>query len=91
MIPHQDVAHEIERQNHIHPAGYPATRDGIRLGLAAAQDELREALDAWRAGRCKCSVPVCGHHDWMDTRVEIVQCAVVLLRIAAGIPVSGAP
>jgi hypothetical protein len=91
VIPHQEVAHEIERQNAIHPAGCPPTRDGIRLGLAAAQDELREALDAWRSGRCKCPDPMCGHHDWTDARIEIIQCAAVLLRIAAGIPVDGAP
>jgi hypothetical protein len=80
-----DLVAEIGRQDAIHPNGYPATRDGIRLGIAAAEDEVREALDAWRAARCKCSTPRCAHHDWSQVRAEAIQAAAVLLRMARGI------
>lgn len=76
---------EMTRQDAMHPRGYPPTRDGIRLGLAAAQDELNEALDAWRADRCKCEEPECGHYDWQATRGEIVQTIGVLLRCVRSI------
>lgn len=77
---------EIGRQDRIHPAGYQATRDGIRLGIAAAEDELREALGSWRAGRCKCPTPRCNHHDWSDCRGELLQTAAVIMRIVREIP-----
>jgi hypothetical protein len=75
------LAVEVSRQDAIHPDGYPPTRDGIRLALAAAADELAETLDAWRAARCKCPAPRCGHHDWAEVRVEAVQTAAVLMRM----------
>lgn len=83
-----DVMAEIKRQDAFHPSGYPCTRDGIRLGLAAAEDELIEALDAWRDGRCKCPEPNCQHHDWSKVRVEAIQAAAVLLRMASRIPIA---
>lgn len=73
---------EIDRQDKIHPDGYPATRDGIRLALAAAEDELIEAREAWRTGRCKCSTPRCDHHDWSHACKEMIQAAAVLIRSA---------
>lgn len=76
----QEVADEMERQDAIHPDGYPATRDGIRLAIATGEDELKEALAAWREGRCKCSTPRCKHHDWNETRGELLQAAGVILR-----------
>ncbi len=76
---------EIERQNTTHPSGYPATRDGIRLGLACAQDELEETLAAWRADRCKCPAPRCDHAEWEHTFEEAIQTAAVLMRLAASI------
>lgn len=80
-----EVATEVVRQDRVHPAGWPATRDGIRLGLAAMEDELREALDAWRNGRCKCVVPDCGHHDWSEVAAEAVQVAAVAVGVVRSI------
>lgn len=77
----EDVQAEMGRQDQVH-AGYPPTRDGVRVGLAAAEDELDEAKRAWREGRCKCSEPLCEHHDWTATREEVIQTAAVLLRVA---------
>ncbi len=74
------LAQEIRRQDEVHPDGYPATRDGVRLALSVAQDELEEALDAWRWGRCKCPVPLCGHAVWDGVEEEIIQTMAVLAR-----------
>jgi hypothetical protein len=79
------VEAEMERQDRLHPAGYPASRDGVRLGIAAAQDELAETLLAHLADRCRCPVPDCGHARWLDTRTEAIQTVAVLLRMARSI------
>ena len=76
---------EIARQDALHPAGFPATRDGLRLGLAYAQDELNEAEEAHRAERCKCPLPACDHARWTRTRIEALQAAAVLLRLVRSI------
>ena len=76
---------EIIRQDRLHPAGYPANRDGVRLGIAHAEDELEEVKLAHRADRCKCPVPNCGHAHWLDTETEVIQTAAVLLRLARSI------
>jgi hypothetical protein len=82
----EDVAAEMSRQDDIHPDGFPSTRDGIRLAIAAAEDELmREVWPAWHAARCKCPEPRCGHADWSEVREEAIQCAAVLLRMASNI------
>jgi hypothetical protein len=80
------VADEIERQDGRDRGGYPATRDDIRLGIAAAEDELAETLTAWRDARCKCPTPGCDHADWSEVRIEASQAAAVLLRLAREIP-----
>lgn len=64
---------EIERQDEVHPHGYPATRDGMRLGLAALEDEVKEAFDEWREHR---RVP-----DWGCLDVELLQVAAVAMRM----------
>ena len=79
------VEAEMERQDGLHPAGYPASRDGTRLGIAAAQDELDETLLAHLADRCRCPVPDCGHARWLDTQAEAVQTVAVLLRMVRSI------
>ena len=79
------VEAEMERQDGLHPAGYPASRDGTRLGIAAAQDELAETLLAHLADRCRCPVPDCGHARWLDTMTETVQTVAVLLRMVRSI------
>lgn len=64
---------EIKRQEEIHPVGFPATRDGLRLGLAALEDELEEARDEWRANRRT--------EGWGGLRMELMQIAAVALRM----------
>jgi len=71
----------IDKQDAVHPDGYPATRDGIFLGIHTAIHELeREAVDAWRAGRCKCPKPRCDHHDWQPVADELLDAAAVIMR-----------
>ena len=72
-----DLAAEVNRQDEIHPAGYQATRDGVRLGLATVEDELREALDAHRDERRV--------EGWSHTYEELLQLAAVAVRTAAAI------
>lgn len=67
---------EISRQDKIHPDGFPATRDGVRLGLASAEDELRESLEAWTTAKRE---PV-SSIGWYAVQVEILQAAAVLMR-----------
>lgn len=66
------VVAEIGRQDEIHPEGYPATRDGIRLGLATIRDELDEAESAWREER--------RINGWAATEEELTQIAAVAIR-----------
>jgi hypothetical protein len=83
------VASEVERQDRLHPDGFPATRDGLRLAIAAIQDETAEVLEAWRAGRCKCDMPRCGHHDWGREAEEMVQLAALPVRALRSIAERG--
>ncbi len=80
-----DLLAEVERQDRAHPAGFPASRDGLRLGLAAAGDELAEARDEWRAERCRCGTPDCSHPRWERTYGELVQTGAVILRMLRSI------
>lgn len=41
------IALRLTDQKRRYPPGFPCDRNGIRLGLASIQDELKEALDAW--------------------------------------------
>lgn len=74
-----EVAEEMMRQDANHPTGYPPTRDGVRLGIAAAEDELAETKDAWRRGRGR-------GPDWSDVRMEAIQTVAVLLRMVQQMP-----
>lgn len=70
------VLREVERQDAIHPVGYPATRDGVRFGIATMQDELDEALEAWREVK---RLPLTDER-WRAVRGELAQAAAVILR-----------
>lgn len=71
------VEREVARQDEIHPPGFPATRDGLRLGLAAMQDELDETLTAWRTDRRVISV--C---PWLlHTEEELLQTVAIGIRM----------
>lgn len=80
-----DVNARVAKQDAHHPSGYPATRDGIRLGIAAAEDELRETRDAWRGDRCKCPTPLCDHATWENVRDEALDVIAVLFRMVRSI------
>lgn len=83
---------EVRRQDEIHPAGFPATRDGLRLGLAALQDEVREAEEAWRADRRRDGVcPWINHGGEHSTEVELLQVAAIALRMVRSIHGSAGP
>jgi hypothetical protein len=75
------LAAEIERQDRNHPQGYPATRDGILLAIATAEEELREARAAWRAGRPTNTLSA----NWIDTGEELLQTAAVIMRAVRSI------
>ncbi len=84
-----DLAAEVERQDQFHPSGYPATRDGVFLGIKTAVHELDvEAVGAWRAERCRCATPLCGHAEWRETRAEMLQAAAVIVRTIRSIDAS---
>lgn len=67
------LAAEIARQDQLH-AGWGTTRDGVRAGIAAIEDEAREAREAWRSERRV--------NGWSDTESEVIQVAAVAFRLA---------
>jgi hypothetical protein len=52
---------------------WTATRNGLRLGLAALEDETAEALAAWRDDRRR--------DGWAETRDEVLDVAAVAFRL----------
>lgn len=42
------IAEEVDRQDRNHPGGYPFDRNGVRLGIAALEDEVQEVYEEWR-------------------------------------------
>lgn len=42
------IAEEVDRQDRNHPGGYPFDRNGLRLGIAALEDEVQEVYEEWR-------------------------------------------
>lgn len=67
-----ELAREVRRQDAKH-GPYEGTSLGrSRLALATLEDEVREALDAWRAERRE--------SHWRETRTEVLQVAAVCLR-----------
>lgn len=68
---------EVLRQDEIHPSGFPSTRDGLRLGIAALEDETREARESHRLERRS--------DGWPDTRGELLQAMAVCFRMIRSI------
>jgi hypothetical protein len=68
----EEVLREVERQDEKHGPfeGTPLGRS--RLALACMQDEIAEALEAWRYERLE--------PNWPDTRNEVLQVAAVAVR-----------
>lgn len=77
------LAARVAWMDTVHPAGYPATEEGIYLGImtGAQQELLTETLDAWRAARCKCKEPRCDHHRWGPVADELLDAVAVLMRV----------
>lgn len=74
------LASEVVRQDKIHPAGYPATRDGVFAGIQTAIHELHsehEAMGAWQDEK--------RHGVWTNTRAELLQAAAVIVRTVRSI------
>lgn len=63
---------EIERQDAKHGRYEGTTLGRSRLALATLEDEVAEALEAWR---CERRSPM-----WEDTRAEVLQVAAVAIR-----------
>lgn len=67
-----ELAEEIERQDVKHGPYQGTTLGRSRLALATLEDEVAEALEAWRSER---KAP-----DWNATRTEVMQVAAVAIR-----------
>jgi hypothetical protein len=73
---------EVRVQEEFHPAGFPPDRNGIRAGIAAVEDETREALESWHLGKRHESDP----ERWNPVRAELLQVAAVALRTIRDLP-----
>lgn len=67
------VLMEMERQDHSH-GWFESNAKGLRLAVAALEDEAEETRHAWRAERKR--------DGWPQTITEAVQTAAVALRLA---------
>ena len=63
---------EINRQDEKHGPYQGTTLGRSRLALATLEDEVAEALEAWRSERKAL--------HWNDTRAEVLQVAAVAIR-----------
>ena len=63
---------EIERQDKKHGPYQGTTLGRSRLALATLEDEVTEALEAWRGERKALT--------WDETRAEVLQVAAVAMR-----------
>lgn len=63
---------EIERQDAKHGPYEGTVLGRSRLALATLEDEIAEALEAWRSERHAL--------DWEHTRAEVLQVAAVAIR-----------
>lgn len=71
------LAIEIAAQDRAHPAGYPATRDGLRMGIASLEDELREVHDEWHQWKKR--------DGWGGMEDELWQVAGIAMRMIRGL------
>ena len=63
---------EVDRQDEKHGPYEGTTLGRSRLALATLEDEVAEALEAWRSERKAL--------NWDDTRAEVLQVAAVAIR-----------
>jgi len=69
------IQQEINRQEKILPANkcFPFNRNGIRLGIASLEDELKETLDAWNKEK--------RGTKYKETKKELIQLIALGIRI----------
>lgn len=61
-----DIQIEVRRQDEVHSASFtPPTRDNVRLGIAAIEDELAETWEAWHREKRT--------GEWVNTAEECLQ------------------
>jgi len=77
-----EIAEEVSSQDQKHPSGYGTSRDQVRLGLAALEDELKETHQAWNDEK--------RDPGWEHTREELLQVIGVATRLLRELPVSEA-
>jgi hypothetical protein len=75
MIAINDLQEEIVNQDGNHPESYPYDRNGVRLGIAALEDEVNEVYEEWRnhkrhLGNCV-----------NEIRSELLQVAAIAMRM----------
>lgn len=86
------VEQEVRRQDEIHPDGFPATRDGLRLGIGALEDEVEEVKRAWRQDRRrKEACPWTERGEGHSTETELLQVVAVGLRMLRSIHEAAGP
>lgn len=76
---------ESAQQDRRHPDGFPGDRNGIRAGVAAIEDETREALEAWHFEKTLLDGRD-PEHQWTRTREELLQVAAIALRTLRELP-----
>jgi NTP pyrophosphatase (non-canonical NTP hydrolase) len=70
-----DLATEICKQDSLHAEGYPYTRNGVRLGIAALEDELGEVWQEWNNSKRALG------NARSELRAELMQVAAIAMRI----------
>jgi len=71
-----DTWQELEKR---YPYGFPYTRNDVRLGIAALEDETMEVYTEWNNN--KHHLGNCIH----DIRIELLQVAAIAMMMIAGI------
>lgn len=80
-----DLRSEVVRQDKAHPAGYPYTRDGMRLGIASLDDETEEVWEQWREMKRRLFDGTTTALDKSFLREEIMQVMAVGYRMVRSI------
>jgi len=74
---HYDVASRLIEMKRKFPAGYPCNRNGIRLGMAALEDELKEMYEAWRVEKRE---PFNDETNTYDELLDVIAVGLYLLE-----------
>jgi hypothetical protein len=83
-----DLFQMMEWMDEVHPQGFPCTRDGIRLGIAAIQDETSEVWKEWEANKRAFGKWLPNSDSLEPMRQELLQVAAITMRIVRSIDVS---